>query len=61
MLWLSIVNAVATAAPAHHSSVARRVSPIDGRTIGSGEIGPWTRLIADLYRTHARKNGVPVV
>ncbi|GAA4445167.1 D-amino acid aminotransferase [Phytohabitans houttuyneae] len=37
------------------------VTQIDGRTIGTGEVGPVTRRVADLYVTHARANGTPVV
>ncbi|BCB76126.1 D-amino acid aminotransferase [Phytohabitans flavus] len=37
------------------------VTEIDGRVIGAGEVGPMTGRIADLYVTHARANGTPVV
>jgi branched-chain amino acid aminotransferase len=34
------------------------VTVIDGRTIGSGEVGPVTRRIAELYQKHAAAHGV---
>jgi branched-chain amino acid aminotransferase len=34
------------------------VTQIDGRTIGSGEVGPLTRRMAELYRDHAVAEGV---
>lgn len=37
------------------------VTRIDGRAIGTGEVGPVTGRVADLYVTHARANGTPVV
>jgi branched-chain amino acid aminotransferase len=36
------------------------VTQIDARTIGSGEVGPLTVRIADLYQAHVRANGVEV-
>jgi branched-chain amino acid aminotransferase len=37
------------------------VTTIDGRRIGSGDVGPVTRRMAGLYADHARANGVPVL
>ena len=34
------------------------VTVIDGRTVGAGEPGPLTARIGELYREHARTNGV---
>ncbi len=36
------------------------VTEIDGRPIGTGEVGPLTRRVATLYRDHARATGVPL-
>jgi branched-chain amino acid aminotransferase len=33
------------------------VTVIDGRTIGSGQVGPWTSKVAHLYRAHAAAHG----
>jgi branched-chain amino acid aminotransferase len=37
------------------------VVEIDGRVIGPGGVGPMTRRVADLYRTHATASGTRVV
>ena len=37
------------------------ITEIDGRRIGTGEVGELTRKLADLYRSHAATRGVPVV
>jgi branched-chain amino acid aminotransferase len=37
------------------------ITAIDGRTIGTGDVGPVTKRIADLYRFHATAHGVRVV
>ncbi|WP_238019165.1 aminotransferase class IV [Dactylosporangium sp. AC04546] len=37
------------------------VTRIDGRPIGTGEVGPVTRKIAELYREHARANATRVI
>ena len=37
------------------------VTEIDGRAIGAGGVGPLTWRVAELYVTHARSNGTPVV
>src|SRR5689334_12976697 len=37
------------------------VTVIDGRTIGTGKVGPVTGRIAALYRQHASTNGVAVL
>jgi branched-chain amino acid aminotransferase len=37
------------------------VTTIDGRAIGTGEVGPATRRVAEMYRAHAAAHGVPVV
>jgi branched-chain amino acid aminotransferase len=37
------------------------VTAIDGRTIGTGEVGPLTRRVADLYKDHARATGTAVL
>lgn len=37
------------------------VTTIDGRRIGTGEVGPLTTRIATIYHEHAAANGVPVV
>ncbi|MGN9908646.1 aminotransferase class IV [Phytohabitans sp. LJ34] len=37
------------------------VTQIDGRPIGAGGVGPVTTQVAELYVTHARANGTPVV
>jgi len=37
------------------------VTEIDGRTIGTGAVGPVTSRVADLYVSHARASGTPVV
>ncbi|GGM84745.1 aminotransferase class IV [Dactylosporangium sucinum] len=37
------------------------VTRIDGRPIGTGEVGPVTRKIAELYREHARANATSVI
>jgi branched-chain amino acid aminotransferase len=34
------------------------VTTIDGRTIGSGEVGPLTSRIAKIYQEHAAANGI---
>ena len=36
------------------------VVQLDGRTIGTGAVGPVTRRIAALYLDHARRHGTPV-
>jgi branched-chain amino acid aminotransferase len=36
------------------------VTVIDGRTIGTGEVGPVTAQVAKLYREHALAEGVPL-
>jgi branched-chain amino acid aminotransferase len=36
------------------------VLTVDGRSIGSGEIGPITRRIADAYFAHVRESGTPI-
>ncbi|GAA3450753.1 aminotransferase class IV [Dactylosporangium matsuzakiense] len=36
------------------------VVTIDGRPIGDGKVGPVTRRIAELYRTHARENATKI-
>jgi branched-chain amino acid aminotransferase len=36
------------------------VTAIDGRTIATGDVGPLTLRIADLYRRHAHAAGVPL-
>jgi branched-chain amino acid aminotransferase len=36
------------------------VSRIDGRAIGTGEVGPLTQRLAKLYREHAAAEGVPL-
>jgi len=37
------------------------VTAIDGRTIGTGEVGPLTRHVAELYKDHARAAGTQVL
>ncbi len=37
------------------------VTSIDGRRIGTGEVGPVTADVANRYRAYARANGVPVI
>jgi branched-chain amino acid aminotransferase len=37
------------------------VTTIDGRAIGSGEVGPVTAKLSAIYQAHAREHGVPVV
>ena len=37
------------------------VTRVDGRTIGSGEIGPMTRRLADLYSQRTASEGVQVI
>jgi branched-chain amino acid aminotransferase len=37
------------------------ITEIDGRRIGTGEVGELTRKLADLYRSHASTHGTPVV
>jgi branched-chain amino acid aminotransferase len=37
------------------------VTEIDGRRIGSGDVGPVTKRVASLYQEHAMANGVPIV
>jgi branched-chain amino acid aminotransferase len=37
------------------------VTAIDGRTIGSGDVGPVTKRLAELYRFHATAHGIRVV
>lgn len=37
------------------------VTTIDGRRIGTGEVGPVTRRVAGLYGAHVRSHGVRVV
>jgi branched-chain amino acid aminotransferase len=37
------------------------ITEIDGRRIGTGEVGELTRKLADLYRSHAATRGTPVV
>jgi branched-chain amino acid aminotransferase len=34
---------------------------VDGRTIGTGEVGPLTRRLTDLYRREVAATGYPVV
>jgi branched-chain amino acid aminotransferase len=36
------------------------VTVIDGRSIGSGQAGPWTSKVAQLYQAHAAAHGEPV-
>jgi len=36
------------------------VTRIDGRSIGSGDVGPLTQRMAKLYREHASAEGVPL-
>jgi branched-chain amino acid aminotransferase len=36
------------------------VTVIDGRPIGTGDVGPWTAKVAQLYRAHAAAHGDPV-
>jgi branched-chain amino acid aminotransferase len=36
------------------------VTVIDGRTIGTGEVGPLTAQVSKLYREHALAEGVPL-
>jgi branched-chain amino acid aminotransferase len=36
------------------------VTSIDGRVIGTGEVGSVTLRVADDYRSHARRNGVDI-
>jgi len=37
------------------------VTTIDGRTIGSGQVGPVTGKLSAIYQAHARANGTPIV
>jgi branched-chain amino acid aminotransferase len=37
------------------------VTEVDGRTIGTGEVGPLTRRLTDLYRREVAATGYPVV
>jgi branched-chain amino acid aminotransferase len=37
------------------------VTTIDGRTIGSGEVGPLTSRIAKIYQEHAAANGIRIL
>jgi branched-chain amino acid aminotransferase len=37
------------------------VTQIDGRTIGTGETGPLTARIAELYQAHVHTHGTPVL
>lgn len=37
------------------------VTCIDGRAIGNGEVGPWTRRLSDLYSDFARRNAEPLL
>jgi branched-chain amino acid aminotransferase len=37
------------------------VTTIDGRSIGTGEVGKVTTRIAEIYRAHAAATGVPIV
>jgi branched-chain amino acid aminotransferase len=37
------------------------VTRIDGRTIGSGEVGPLTRRLSELYRELTRTQGYPIL
>jgi branched-chain amino acid aminotransferase len=37
------------------------VTELDGRLIGSGEVGPTTTRVAELYRQHAREAGTAVL
>ncbi|GAA1898131.1 aminotransferase class IV [Asanoa iriomotensis] len=37
------------------------VTTIDGRRIGTGEVGPVTAKLSAIYQEHARTNGTPVV
>lgn len=37
------------------------VTEIDGRSIGSGVVGPLTLRMSELYVSHARANGTPVL
>jgi branched-chain amino acid aminotransferase len=37
------------------------VTSIDGRSIGTGQVGPVTRRVAELYAAHARSTGTPIV
>jgi branched-chain amino acid aminotransferase len=36
------------------------VIEIDGRPVGTGQVGPVTARIAELYRAHARTHGTPI-
>lgn len=36
------------------------VLEVDGRTIGTGEIGPTTKHLQDLHRAHTKKEGTPL-
>jgi branched-chain amino acid aminotransferase len=36
------------------------VTAIDGRTIGTGAVGPLTTRLAAIYQNHATTNGVPL-
>lgn len=36
------------------------ITRIDRRVVGTGEVGPVTRRVSELYREHAAEHGVPV-